>query len=209
MRKNYYGTGSVWLPIIMVVLLSGIVGVSIPLMSGGLPRGQGNAQASASPMLSQQLAFREETPPAVVEAAGRSDMTMSIQREATTIPLIQDTPESSTPTVMSVAEAPQPNVSARAAKSVASMAQPDTMPSPTSLVAKPAADSNTYQDTGTNSYLYLYLNSSYGNCDEPKARAQRTTAAIPATATYGDAGVAATRSHRGVSSRAHLSTSRC
>ena len=75
MQRNPYGISSIW-SLVMVVLLSGVIGVSIPLMSGGLPRRQGDAQNSPTPAHSEMFANQAGTPAILAEAAGRSDGTV-------------------------------------------------------------------------------------------------------------------------------------
>ncbi len=85
MQRNPYGISSIGSLVIMVVLLSGVIGVSIPLMSGGLPRRQGDAQNSATPAHSETFASQAGTPAVLVEAAGRSDGTVGRSSKSTPV----------------------------------------------------------------------------------------------------------------------------
>ena len=85
MQRNPYGISSIGSLIIMVVLLSGVIGVSIPLMSGGLPRRQGDAQNSPTPAHSEMFANQAGTPAVLAEAAGRSDGTVGQSSKSTPV----------------------------------------------------------------------------------------------------------------------------
>ena len=147
MQRNPYGISSIGSLVIMVVLLSGVVGVSIPLMSGGLPRRQGDAQNSPTPAHSKTVASQARTPAALAEAAARSDGT--VVRSSKSTPGVS-TPAhnaASTPTATSTVLAQRPKALVRSADSFASVdmqqaATPSLTPSvvqPTSTASSTAA----------------------------------------------------------------------
>ena len=138
MQRNPYGISSIGSLVIMVVLLSGVVGVSIPLMSGGLPRRQGDAQNSATPAHSRTFASQAGTPAALVEAAGRSDGTVARSSESTPVVSTASHNAASTPTATSTVLTQRPKALVRSADSLPSVdSQQAATPSLTPSVVQP------------------------------------------------------------------------
>ena len=138
MQRNPYGTGSIGSLIIMVVLLSGVVGVSIPLMSGGLPRRQGDAQNSPTPTHSEMFANQAGIPAVLVEAAGRSDGTVGHSSESTPVVSTASHGAASTSTATSTILTQRPKALVRSADSLPSAdSQQAATPSLTPTVVQP------------------------------------------------------------------------
>ena len=138
MQRNPYGFSSIGSLIIMVVLLSGVVGVSIPLMSGGLPRRQGDAQNSATPAHSEAFASQAGTPAALVEAAGRSDGTVGRSSKSTPVVSTASHNAASTPTATLTVLMQRPKALVRSADSFPSVdSQQAATPSLTPSVVQP------------------------------------------------------------------------
>ncbi len=119
MQRNPYGIRSIGSLIIMVVLLSGVIGVLIPLMSGDLPRRQGDAQNSPTPAQSETFANQVGTPAVLAEAAGRSDGTVGHSSQSTPVVSIAAYSSASTPTVTSSVLAKRSKALVRSADSLA------------------------------------------------------------------------------------------
>jgi hypothetical protein len=140
MQRNPYGISSIWSLIIMVVILSGVIGVSIPLMSGGLPRGQDDAQDSATPAHSEALASQAGTPEGLVEAAGRSDGTVGRSSESTPVVSTASHRVALTSTATSTVPVQRPKALLRSADSLPSDdSQPAATPSLTPSVVQPTS----------------------------------------------------------------------
>ena len=121
MQRNPYGISSIGSLIIMVVLLSGAIGVLIPLMSGDLPRRQGDAQNSLTPAQSETFANQVGTPAVLAEAAGRSDGTVGDSSKSTPVVSVAASSPTSTPTVTSSVLANRPKALVRSADSLATV----------------------------------------------------------------------------------------
>ena len=188
---------SIWWLIIMVILLSGIVGVSIPLMSGGLPRSQGDAQITATPTHSQPLAIRAETPAVLAEAAGRSDGTVGQSSKSTPVVPAAAHIVSSTPTATSpvLAQRPKRWRVLRFARFCRCPAGRNSIPNTLCRPVNPdcvldrcccAAERNTV------SYKYVithgnhYFSFRRDGCVTCKAHSEPATTAIPDAATHAD-----------------------
>lgn len=140
MQRNPYGISSIGSLIIMVVLLSGVIGVSIPLMSGGLPRRQGDAQNSPTPAHSEMVASQAGTPAVLAEAASMSDGTVGLSSKSTPVVSTPVHRTASTPTATPTLLAQPPKVPVRSADSFASAdIQQAATPSLTPTVVQPTS----------------------------------------------------------------------
>lgn len=173
MPRNPYGPNSIWSLIIMVVLLSGVIGVSIPLLSGGLPRLQGDAQKSPTPAHSETVANQAGTPAVLAEAASMSDGTVGLSSKSTPVVSTPVHSAASTPTATSTVLAQRPKVLVRSADSFASVdTQQGVTPSLTPSVAQP-----TPTDSLTAVVVQSTLSAAPTNTSSPVATATSAPAA--------------------------------
>lgn len=168
-HRNPNGTGSIWWLLITVILLSGIVGVLIPVMSGGLPRGRGATQISPTPTNSQPLVIRAETPAVLAEAAGISDGTVGQSSKSTPVVTTAANIVSSTPMATSPVLAPSADWLA-----VGEALQVAT-PSPT-----PAVVQSTLIVSSTAAVVQLNASSVPASMSSPVATTTLVSAAKPA-----------------------------
>ena len=160
MQRSPYGISSIGSLIIMVVLLSGVIGVSIPLMSGGLPRRQGDAQNSATPAHSEMVASQAGTPAVLAEAASMSDGSVGLSSKSTPVVSTPVHSAASTPTATSTVLPQRPKALVRSADSFASVdTQQAATPSRTPSVVQPTptASSTTAVVQALNSSFHKHV----------------------------------------------------